>query len=481
MDENTLMQALATALSPYLTGQKQAERGAIFESMKATGVPSETAYLYAYGGLFGVCDGPATLINAMVGPIGIEKWLNWYGTDTEKEFVDTLKSITETGSEQSTACGDCKKISLKACAQFYCFGRFCRQTEELQFDRIGQRAHSNIPVRALFGNVTDAAGNVLIRNGEQITDAFMLQTRAAGYALRLKNSLLIWSGNPANNAGSYHEYMGLQLIVNTGKFDAYTQLDCDSIDSFLMNFAYNNPQSNGTYAITNWFRRVVGQFQRRAGGAGMDWNTARMFIVMTPNQWDCVARAYACNGIDLCAGASTSRPVTASADQARARYEEYLSRMALPIYGTWYPVVIDSQIPETTGQANGVCSDIYFLTTSINGEEMLFGEYQDFNLTYGRTRRELEGMFGSDDIAITDNGRYAVIRDNERGCFDIQVLTKPRLISRTPWLLGRIQNVCCDVLQEPYPDVVGSGRVYEKDGGRTITPLPTLYGQCLDC
>lgn len=489
VNTNDALQALAAAISPYLSGQKSGiPSDALYWGgqlgMKAGGTPVGGGhYLYDYGGLFGRCDGPSMLINAMVGPIGVEKVLTWVGTDTEKEFVDALKAIEESGTEQATACGDCKKISLKACAQLYCFGRFCRQTDELQFDRIGLKAHSNVPVKNLFGAVTDASGNVLIPTGSQITDVFMLQTRAVGYALRLKNSTLIWSGNPANNNAnnSYAEYKGLQLIVNTGKYDAYTDLYCESIDSFLMNYANNNPTAVGTYAITSWFQRMVGQFIRRAEGAGFGWDTATMYIVMTPNAWDCVARAYACSGLELCSGASTSRTVTQSADQARARYEEYLSRMALPIWGRWYPVILDSQIPETAGTANGICSDIYFLTTEIQGESILYGQYQDFNATYGRTRQELVSMFGSDDIAITDNGRYAVIRDNERGCFDVQVLTKPRLVAVAPWLSGRVTNVCCNVTQEPFPDPTGSGKIYEKDGGRSSTPVPVLYDPCPDC
>jgi len=480
MDENTTLQALARALSPHLESVKGL--GVPGYSSKAVGTPSNTAYLYEGGGLFGRCDGPSTLMNAMVGPIGFESALTWVGTDTEKEFVDALKAIEEEdGHEQQTACGDCKKISLKACAQFYCFGRFCRQTDELQFDRLGLKYHSNTPTKAIFGDITDAQGNVLVASGSQITDAFMLQTRAVAYALRLRNSTLLWTGNPANNIGtSYMEHMGFALIVNTGKYDAYTQLDCDSIDSFLMDFGNNNPASTGAWAIPNWFRRMVNQFQRRAGGAGLPWETATMYIVMSPNTWDCVARTYACTGLDLCTVAA-NRQLQQSADQARERYEEYQSRMALPINGRWYPVVLDSQIPETTGQPNGICSDIYFITTEINGETITYGEYQDFNRTYGRIRDELAGLFGSDDIAITDNGRYALIRDNERGCFDIQAYVKPRIVAVAPWLLGRIQNVCCDVLQEPFPDVTGSGRVYEKDGGRSITQVPTLYGECLDC
>lgn len=464
-----VLQALARALSPHLGS-----------GFKASGTPNNQAYLYEAGGLFGRCDGPSQLINAMVGPIGVESVLDWIPNSTQYEFVDTLKAIEESGSEQSTSCGDCKKISLKACAQFYCFGRFCRQTDELQFDRLGVKANSNVPVKALFGSLTDAMGGTILAQGDLISDAFFLQSRAMGYALRLRNSTMIWNGDPINsNPPAYQEYKGLQNIVNTGKYDAYTELECESIDSFLMNYGYNSVTATGTYAIQNWFRRMVLQFMRRAEGAGFDWNTANMYIVMTPNMWDCVAKTYACSGVDLCGTLSGALQV--SADQARDRYEEYLSNLALPIYGRQFPVVLDAQIPETTGQANGICSDIYFLTTEINGESVLYGEYQDFNETYGSIRQEMVSMFGSDDIAITDNGRYAIVRDNSRGCFDIQGYVKPRIVARTPWLLGRIQNACCSVLQEPLPDTTGSGRVYEKDGGRTVTSLPTLYGDCLDC
>jgi hypothetical protein len=460
-----LIKALAAALSPYMEGAK------------ATGVPTAT-YMYSGGGLFGRCDGTSHLINAMVGPIGIEKVLTYVGNYTENEFVDTLKAIEVSGSEQSAVCGDCKKISLKACAQLFKFGRFCRQTDEFQFDKLGLKANAQVPMKTMFGAITDAAGNVIIPNGYDVTDAFFLQAAAVGYALRLLHSTLIWSGNHINSNGVYDEFDGLQQIVNTGKYDAYTELDCDTIDSFLLNYNYQNPQSDGYYSVRNWFRRMILQFTRRAEGAGFDWNTAEHYIVMTPNAWESVSKAYSCAGLDLCTSSVDASEIIADADQAQNRFEGYQSSMQLPIFGRMYPVVLDSQIPETTGQANGICSDVYFLTTAINGQTVLYGEYQDFNQTYGKVQAEFRSMFGSDDIAITDNGRYAVIRDNERGCFDIQTYIKPRLIALMPWLSGRIQNVCADVLGEPLPDVTGSGRTYALDGGRTTTPPVVIYGDC---
>lgn len=481
-------EALAATLGPYLNGTKHAEPGGYiphglkhYQNYKATGNPASDAYLYVNGGLFGRCDGSPTLINALVGPIGFEAVLDWVGSKSERVFFDALTGVPYTGSNQSTVCGDCPTVDLQACTQFYCFGRFCFGTQELQFDRIGLYANDNVPQKVLFGNITDSMGNVLIRQGEPITNIFHIQSRLAGYHLALRNSTLLWSGDPCNNSGAYQEYIGLQNIVNTGKLDAYTQLACSAMDSFLMDLNFANFTSDGANAVRWWFKRMVDQLKMRANRAGLDWNSAEMYIVMSENLWDCVARVYACAGIDLCSVGQTNSRLNASAEQAQDRYEEYLMRQALPIGGRMYPVVLDSQIPETTGQANGVCSDIYFLTTKIAGQTVMWGQYQDFNATYGSVNQELRSLFGSDDIGITDNGRFAMVRSNSRGCFDVQIYTKPRIIATMPWLSGRIQNVCCNVLQQPFPDVSGSGGIYELDGGRSTTPVPVLYGDCVDC
>jgi len=444
---------------------------------KASGTPSETAYIYEQGGLFGNCSGPATLINALVAPIGFESVLQWLGTNTEKEFVEAWTSIGESGTEQTTSCGDCASPTLSVCSQHYCFGRFCRQTQELQFDRLGMRANENVPTKVLFGDITNADGSVLMRQGEVITDGFVLQTKSAAYLSRLKLSQMLWNGNSLNNNGRiYQEFNGFDRIINTGKVDDRTQIACNGLDSFLLDYGNNNPQSDGALAITNYFRRIKNQLQLRTDKAGLDWNSATMHIVMTQNAWDCVSRAYACGGIDLCSVSGNNTRITQDAGQARDRHEQFLSRMSLPIDGRWYPVTIDNQIVEQTGQANGICSDIYFIVTEVNGETVTFGQYQDFNQTYGSIRNELVSMFGSDDIAITDNGRFALVRDNSRGCFDVQMYVKPRIVSKTPFLLGRLQNVCCNVLGQPFPDPSGSGRTYEVGGGRTTSPIPTLYG-----
>lgn len=485
----TQAKALADAIGPYLSSDKANVEfnGYVphglrhYQNYKATGNPSSDAYLYTNGGLFGRCDASPTLINALVGPIGFEAVLDWVGTNTENEFVDAWTAATVTGNEQTTACGDCPTVDLQACEQLYCFGRFCRQTQELRFDKLGLMGNGQVPQRVLFGNIVDASGNVLAAQGDVVENAWWVQSRLAGYHLALRNSQMLWAGDPANNDADFMEYRGFQNIVNTGKFDSKTGIPCDSLDSFLMDMNFASFTSDGANAVRQWFKRIVDQFEVRASRAGFDWNSAEMFIVMHPNQWDCVSRVYACAGIDLCLAVDTNNRVTASAEQAQQRHDEFLARRALPIGGRMYPVVLDSEIPQTTGQANGICSDIYFITTRIAGETIVWGQYQDFNSTFGPVHRELTSMFGTDHIMISDNGRFALVFDNSRGCFDVQIITKPRVISTMPWLSGRIQNACCDVLQQPFPDTSGTTGVYALDGGRSITSVPTLYGDCVGC
>ncbi len=480
---------LAKAFGPFLTGQQTVANPAMnlpqgmghYQNYKASGNPASDAYLYVNGGLFGRCDSSPTLINALVGPIGFEAALDWVGTNTQHEFVDAWTAVPVTGNEATLPCGDCPTVDLQACEQLYCFGRFCRQTQELQFDKVGMHGNGSIPVKVLFGNIVDAMGNVLARQGDAIEDAWWVQSRLAGYHLALKNSQLLWAGDPCNNDGSYEEFKGFQNVVNTGKFDSKTEIACSALDSFLMDMNFANFTSDGANAVRRWFKRMVDQFEFRASRAGLDWNSAEMFIVMHPNMWDCVARVYACAGIDLCSISSGNNRFSANADQAMARHEQFLTQRALPIGGRFYPVVLDSEIPDTTGQANGVCSDIYFITVRIGGQTVVWGQYQDFNQTFGNTHNELKRLFGSDHINITDGGRFAMIFDNSRGCFDVQIITKTRVIATMPWLSGRIQNVCCDVLQEPFPDTSGTSGVYEKDGGRTRTGVPVLYGDCINC
>lgn len=465
MDMNAMVAAFATALK----GQAAVA--------KADGTPV-TTYLYSEGGLFGTAKQDPVLINAMVGPFGVMGALDWIGVDHENPIYQSITRITTSGTAQSTACGDCGTPTILRCAQTSCFGRICQQSEEMQYDELGLKANVNVPRLALFGNITDPQGNILIGMGQPITDLFTLSVAAAAYSMRREVGELMWTGNPTNNAGGYAEFSGFNLIINTGKIDALTGIACDGLDSTLLNFSSDVVGASGSRSIVRYISAVVRQILYRIDTAGLDRNTANIMIVMHPNVADCVFDAWACEyGINCQTGATPRNDALASAELR----DDLKRRQVLRVDGREYPVVLDNSINQTVsylGDDTNMCSDIYVITKSVSGRRITWGEYQDFNRTGGTAEAFFRRTWGATSVAATDGGRYAIAPGESGGfCFDAKILTKPRIIALMPQLLGRVQNVCCNPLK-PFPAASGSGGLYEVDGGATTVPPNYLYGDC---
>jgi hypothetical protein len=274
MNENELMAALAKSLAPHLA--------------KASGTPDYPVDIYGNTGLFGVCGAEDTLINAMVGPLGVERILTWRPSIYDSPIYDALVNISTTTNAQSSGCADCGKPVFKECAQTYCFGRVCQQTNESQADNLGMSLNRGVPRLALFGDVKDAGGNVIIARGNQITDQFTLDLAAAAYNLRLDMAQLNITGNPANNVGGRLQPTGLQLIVNTGKVNVLTGTACDAMDSVLLDFGSATVGAAGAPSIVAYITALVHSINYRLQGAGFSQDGSNVFIVMHPTLWECV-------------------------------------------------------------------------------------------------------------------------------------------------------------------------------------------------
>lgn len=469
MDQNQLMQALASALAPHMGGVT-----------KADGTPV-TTYAYTEGGLFGTCKQDPVLINAMVGPYGYMGKLQWIGTDVENPIVQSLTYIGTSGYSQSDACGACGTPTIQRCAQSSCFGRYCQSTEEFAFDELGLRANANVPQLALYGNITDPEGNVLIGQGDRIQNLFTLHMGAAGYNLRREIGQQVWVGNPSNNLGGYWEMTGFDLLINTGKTDALTGETCAALDSTLLDFGGNEASTEGD--IVRYLSALVQRIIMRIETAGFNSDGAGIDIVMHPVLWECVARAFACAADIRCEMWTSSeiRAVTNDALAVEERLARFKNSKVLPIYGKEYPVTLDNGISYSS-VGDEFQSDIYVITRTLpggpNGGTITYGEYQDFEQTAGPALRDLRNWAGYEPIRIVDGGRFAVAGTDSGGfCFDAKVLTKPRIRMLMPQLSGRVQNVNCNPTLDPI-DPTGSDGDYEVDGGSTWVPSNTLYGDC---
>lgn len=469
-----LISALAQALAPYLPG------GAL---AKASGAPVTPPDIYAEGGLFGSCKNDPVLINAIVGPTGYMSRMRWTGDIFENPITESLTYIGSTGYAQESQCADCGKPIIKRCAQSTCFGRICQQTEEMAFDALGLRANQGVPVLAFFGNITDPSGQVLIRQGEQVSNLFTLQVAAAAYNLRRRIGQLIWSGNPAANAGGYQEFNGFDLLINTGKADVLTGVACDALDAYILNFGNAVVGAAGAPSIARYVATIIRRVRNRIAGAGFDPDASTTEIVISPTLVDCFFNAWACEYGLVC----PSMGITMNNDAlavAKLR-DEFRNGLHVPVDGKLYNVIIDNGITVTNrlhGAETARCSTVYVITREIagapNGGTVTWGEFQDMQATAGSVVSWFQQMFGSTIVSVTDGGRFAVAPTTSGGyCFDARVLTKPRVRMLMPWTSGRVTNVCCEELI-PTPDVTGSGGLYEIDGGATTSPPNYLYGDC---
>lgn len=448
-------------------------------AIRATGTPSGLAPIYGAGGLFGVPGVDPTLINACVGPMGVEAILNWYGTDIESPMFDALTYVGSSGYTQTGMCSDCGKPTFKECVQSACLGRICQMTNEHAFDQLGMRMNEGVPTMTMFGAITDPSGRVLLAQGQRITDRFTLDLIGAAYNLRHRVGQLMWTGNPSSNAGGAWQFEGLALIVNTGKFDKMTYILCPALDSYLMNYGSNIVGVAGSPSIVRYFAGGTRTIKYRIMGG--QFSTFQHYIVMHPIHWDVICDAWACEYGLVCpntnASAATRNDATAIADFR----DKMKASMRIKIDGIEYQVVLDNMIPLTTGSYGNQTvfyGDIYGLTTHVDGMEVLYGEFQNMEQTTRETLAWFRQMFGAQPISVTDGGRFAHAPTTSGGfCFDGRILTKPRIIYRMPWTCWRLQNVGA-IPTGFYPDVTGSGGLYEKDGGTCSKPYLGMYGNC---
>ena len=473
MDEQTLLKAFAQLLSSAV--------------QKADGTPV-TTYAYSEGGLFGSCKQDPALINAMVGPMGYEAKLQFVGTATENPIVQSLTYVGSSGYSQSTVCGDCGTPTIYRCAQTACFGRICQQTEEVVADELGLKANNNVNTLALYGNVTDSAGNIIIPQGGKISDMFMLYLMAAGYSMRRIVSDLLWTGNPASNAGGYAEFPGFDLLINTGHQDALTGMTCTGLDSIVESFGSQVVGATGSSSVVAAVSGLIRSIRYRIQSAGFSTDGAVIDIVMHPTLWDCVADAWACEyGVNCATGATAQNDALAVANLR----DDFVNDLYLTVDGLRYPVTLDNSISVTNtpvGNETARCSTIYAITRILPGGPVVpdspgggvitYGEFQDFGRTAGDAIAWFRSQVGASPISITDGGRFLVAPTTSGGyCFDAKILTKPRVRMLMPQLAGRLTNVCCIPIGT-YPDITGSGGVYEVDGGASTTPPNYLYGDC---
>jgi len=212
--------------------------------------------------------------------------------------------------------------------------------------------------------------------------------------------------------------------------------------------------------------------------AVMGFNPVQWVWVMRDNlfrelsdYWPCVYSSYRCD--------ATANDVSNNVDGLTMRMisDEMYNGRFLQIDGVRIPVIIDDCIPEDTNTTNAnvpnpcFASDIYLLPMTVRGGyRSTYMEYFNFNGPNG-VSDALAAGFATDEIMVSDGGRFLWTKRRTITCMDWQALTKLRLRLLTPMLAGRLQNVVYCPLQH-FRDPLASQPYFVNGGNTTGTNSP---------
>jgi hypothetical protein len=453
---------------------------------KATSMPPVGPYMHGPNGLWSYPGLERPVISTRVRPRGLAGTIPSRSNNSMNPLYPYLTGFVEgTGSQPNATCDDCPTPGpLKNCFQTAIFGRYCYQTRTLDITRMGQIINrgeftdlmiwndpiggpANSPGAAGIVWPDSTPGNVNLNNEASIRFA------EVGVAFQSKLMKQIYEGNPTNNTagGGYREFVGLDILVGTGKRDAVTGTVCPSLDSTIVNAAGQDVgQLIDTLTYTMRYLKSL------ASSTGLDPTTwvltmrEELFFELTA-EWPCNYLTYRCVfNNDNVQGAFDMGDAIAMRDAMRAG--QYLV-----VDGTRWNVVVDDALP-MSGSGGNFTSDIYILPLTVQGNKsVLFWEYFDWqgpNAALNAATIAAAPMMSN--YYWTDGGQYIWhLKPPVNWCVQWIGLIEPRLILLTPHLAARIENVSYTapmVPRQPFPN-----DPYYVNGGVTgRTTAPSWYG-----
>lgn len=487
MDTGT---SVLDALVKELEERKQARDQALITGEKhdAPGSPATAGYLHGPGGVLSWPGVDPRVFHTVVGPHSLLGQLPATGSPYTSPVYATITGVTgETGSEPAANCDPSPVAGqTKSCITLAPFGKFKRQTAELELSRLNQRVDRADPMdlqligtpfgqatqqQGVFGGGPDGIGTPV----DVLTNELANRIWNRNVAFFRLLSRQLWTGTPANNVGTaYQEFSGLQTLVSTGYVDAQTNVACPAVDSYVRDFSFGRidispGDSNIVAAVTDMYYQLRSRADR-TGMAPVRWAVAmrEQFFYELTAVWPCAYLTYRCQT------QGNERLVIDGNEQVAMRDRMRQGKYLL-IDGVQIPVVFDDGIPEDSNTTNGnvvsgcFSSDIYFLPFSVvGGQSVLFLEFFEFQNP--AVRDALGNMVLG---TIEGNGAFITWPVQTRGCFQLETEIQPRVVLRTPWLAARLQNVQYCPTQHVRDDLPDDP--YFVDGGQTSRERPSLF------
>lgn len=448
------------------------------------GNPITVGYSHGPGGNLSYPGVDPAVFHTVVGNRGIIGSIPWTPSLYTNPLYAVITGVAgDTGSEKNLVCDDAPVAGLvSSCMLTSVFGRYERQTAQIELNRLGQRVDRADPMDlALVGSPIQSTGIFSTGPADSALGGDVLRNETArkfwelGTSLHRLLSVQAWQGSPVNNTGGggYKEMTGISVLVNTGHTDAQTGVACASVDSDVKDFNFLSAEDNGAALVNalTFMYYTRKDFAERTGVMPVRWVLAmrpEVFYTLSAI-WPCAYLTYRCNLGDV----TGAQVIIDAADQGRMR-DEMRSGRYLLIDGDRIEVVVDDGIPEDTSTTNGnvpeacFASDIYLLPMSVvGGRAVLYGEYFEF------TNPSISDALGNMILGRVE-GPWITVPKQTNWCIQWQTKIEPRIVLRTPWLAARLNNVVVCPLQRT-PSPFPSDPYYVGAGGLTSRSGPSYY------
>jgi hypothetical protein len=414
--------------------------------------------IHGIGSLFGQVQVgiDREVVSAMAHWRGVGEILPQNPVRTVEHFLPFITGVEPTSStERPTECGNCISGETEACIQHFPTAMVCRETKAIKLSRAIERLNNgDIDLDLLNdqlgsdspwhpGWTPSNAGDIM-----QVYTAWALLYELPPLFMQAFGPM-VYTGNPANNIGnSYREFRGLQLLVNTGHRDAFSNVTCPALDSDVKDFNYADIVTQADPSFYEVLEMAHYYIMTNAIQQRLD--PCEWVVVMRPPLWQILSSVIPAQSImavlmNMAVPANQTAPI-AVANEMRKERDQIRTAMTIPLNGQQVRVILDHGIPELNNANDAhlnpgeYASDVYILPiTYLGNRPAMRLDYKDYRFIT-QEMQATDAMLGG-FYKPSPDGRFnwSLVRDGP--CFKIQAEMEPRIILRVPQLAARIQNV----------------------------------------
>jgi len=393
---------------------------------------------------------------------------------------DTITGITiADGDPVIDVCSDYPVAgNIKICQQKAAFGILVLQTPTRELNYIGMRVNHGDLDRNLLNQISSANPVIPQIGGGNVNEQLALDMIQIGLGFDLLISRVLFQGDISNGRGgstfaregSLLDFDGFDRLIRTGVVDSTTGEDCASMDSVIYDYANQHVGATGVIDIVRLFASVYRQLQQRANMYRMVG--ARWVIFMHPDLFHRLTELWPCTYLtNQCSMPTDGEVIVNGSDQVAMR-DNMRTQNFLWMLGQRVPVVTTFGMTNTALD-EGFVSDVYFVNTHAMAQQTTYLEW--FDLNNPDLTQYVNALGAVGDVASVNNGMYLVTQERKGACLQYKFETKPRLVTLTPYLNARIENVVYSLLNVAYSRSPFHADEYYVDGGQQFRTAPTQY------